>query len=165
MDLSEIKTISPLYNYWLSEQTDEDERERLLIANTDSKAVYLFKEEPYKWESLFQSISREIINGDNDSIRGMKVLLDTISISKRNEIIELFSCNGFFNEATIKQLSSISISEFQRKSKTNRLRFLRILLVIFTNPYGITIKRKKNHLYEFTGSFINNLRQRRFGFH
>ena len=71
MNLSKIKKISPLYSYWMSNQTDEDEKDRLLIANMDSKAVYLFEKEPYKWENLFQSIARQIINGDLDSIRGM----------------------------------------------------------------------------------------------
>ena len=73
MKASDIAKASPLYEYWKSNQTEEDEKKRLLIANLDSKAVYLFKNEPYKWESLFQGIVRELIDGDFESIRGMQI--------------------------------------------------------------------------------------------
>ena len=109
MNLSNIKKISPLYSYWMSNQTDEDEKERLLIANIDSKAVYLFEKEPYKWENLFQAISRQIINGDLDSIRGMKVLLSTITATHRTKVLELFFKEGIFEEEIIEELSKIDI--------------------------------------------------------
>ena len=64
VELSKLKNLSPLYSYWHSDQNDLDERNRLLIANKDSPALYLFEKEPYKWEILFQSIIREIIKGD-----------------------------------------------------------------------------------------------------
>ena len=75
VDFSKLENISPLYSYWNSDQDDIDERNRLLIANENSKAFFLFEKEPYKWEILFQSIIREIINGDQSSIKGMKIIL------------------------------------------------------------------------------------------
>ena len=158
MNLSNIKKISPLYSYWMSNQTDEDEKDRLLIANMDSKAVYLFEKEPYKWENLFQAISRQIINGDLDSIRGMKVLLSTITASHRTKVLELFLKEGIFPKKIIEELSAIDT--LGRPTKSNLFRFLSILFVIFTNPYGIDIKRRKNHSYEVTGFIIHSLRQK-----
>ena len=74
VDFSKLENISPLYSYWKSDQDEIDERNRLLIANKNSKALFLFEKEPYKWEILFQSIIREIINGDQSSIKGMKIM-------------------------------------------------------------------------------------------
>ena len=74
VDFSKLENISPLYSYWKSDQDDIDERNRLLIANKNSKALYLFEKEPYKWEILFQSIMREILKGELDSARGLKKL-------------------------------------------------------------------------------------------
>ena len=53
VDFSKLKNLSPLYSYWQSDQNDLDERNRLLLANKDSPALYLFEKEPYKWEILF----------------------------------------------------------------------------------------------------------------
>ncbi len=158
MDLSKIKKISPLYSYWISNQTDEDEKERLRIANVDSKASYLFEEEPYKWENLFQSIARQIAYGDSDSIRGMKVLLSTILIPYREEVLEHFAKEGIFEEAIIEELSKVD--SLGAPTKSNVFRFLKILFIIFSNPYGIAIRRKKLHSYEFTGFFIHSFRQK-----
>ncbi len=158
MNLSNIRKISPLYSYWISDQTDDDEKERLLIANFDSKAVYLFEKEPYKWENLFQSITRQIVYGDLDSIRGMKVLLSTISNAQKTKVLELFFKEGLFKEEIIKELSKED--SFGPPTKSNLFRFLRILFIIFVNPYGIVIRRRKNHSYEFTGCFVHSLRQR-----
>ncbi|WP_269623380.1 hypothetical protein [Prochlorococcus marinus] len=155
MDFSGLAKISPLYDYWLSAQTDENEEQRLLLANLESKASYLFEKEPYKWENLFQSIAREIINGDLESIRGMKILLSTIKSDQREKVIKAFSREGFFDESVIKELNTKEMVE--PSNKKNRFRFLRILLVIFTNPYGIVIRRKKNHIYERTGALRNYL--------
>ena len=38
--MTNFKKTSPLYSYWISDQTDKNENDRLLIANNDSKAVY-----------------------------------------------------------------------------------------------------------------------------
>ena len=158
MNLSNIKNISPLYSYWISNQTDEDEKDRLLIANMDSKAVYLFEKEPYKWENLFQAIARKIINVDLDSIRGMKVLLSTITASHRTKVLELFLKEGMFQEEIIKELSEIDT--MGQPTKSNLVRFVSILFIIYTNPYGILVKRRKNHSYEVTGFIIHSLRQK-----
>ena len=60
-----IEEISPLHEYWNTEQTDYDEKNRLMKSNDLSKAVYLFKEEPYKWEILYHSSMREILSGES----------------------------------------------------------------------------------------------------
>ncbi len=151
----EICEVSPLYKYWLSEQTDEDETERLSMANLDSKASFLFVKEPYKWEILFQSIAREIINGDRDSIRAMHILLGTINIYEKEKIIENLKLGKLFDEFILEELKGLPPSDSNKKSKP--IRFIKILLAIFTNPYGLVIKREKKHIYEKTGSLINNL--------
>ncbi len=141
----------------MSDQTDEDEADRLLMANLESKASYLFVKEPYKWENLFQSITRELVQGDYDSIRAMHILLSTISLSEKEKILQIFEVEDIFDSYILEQLKGFSsISSYTKK---NPLRFLRILFVIFTNPYGIAIKRKKNHIYEKTGSFLYNLKK------
>ncbi|AAQ00492.1 MULTISPECIES: hypothetical protein [Prochlorococcus] len=160
MDSSFIKKISPLHDYWRSSQNDEDEKERLLKANPKSKASDLFIKEPYKWENLFQSISREIINGDSDSVRGMKILLSTISFSERKKILQSFKDENCFDKSILDELDSLELTAVSKKK--DLLRFLRILFAIFTNPYGIVIKREKKHIYEKTGSFINNLMRNTF---
>ena len=142
----------------MSNQTDEDEKERLLIANIDSKAVYLFEKDPYKWENLFQAVARQIINGDLASIRGMKVLLSTITATHRTKVLELFFKEGIFEEEIIEELSEIDT--LGRPAKSNLVRFVSILFIIFTNPYGILVKRRKNHSYEITGFIIHSLRQK-----
>ncbi len=152
MTLTAIAKASPLHDFWLSEQTDEDEEKRLLKGNFDSKAIYLFEKEPYKWENLFQSISRQIINGDKDAIRGMKILLSTLSEKEKQKTINAFAQQRLFDEFTIQQLKT---NELPMPSKEkNIFRFLKILFVIFTNPYGILLRRDKNHIYEKTGTFV-----------
>lgn len=44
-------------------------------------------------------------------------------------------------------------------TKKNLFRFARILFAIFTNPYGIEMKRPKAHIYERTGAAIYALRK------
>ncbi len=46
-------------------------------------------------------------------------------------------------------------------TKKNVFRFARILFAIFTNPYGIEMKRPKVHIYERTGAAIYALRKAR----
>ena len=152
----DIEKASPLYKYWRSDQTDEDEKERLLIANCESKAVYLFEKEPYKWECLFQGIARELINGDLDSTRGMKILLSTISVSEKEKVIDNFVVHDSFDKSTLGKLRE---KGNESSSKKNIFRTLRILFVIFTNPYGIVIRRTKNHIYEKTGAFFNDIKE------
>ena len=73
-----IAQSSPLYEYWNSEQDVNDENKRLLKLNSKEPASNLFRNEPYKWENLYQSVLRNVINGDESSIKGLMVLLSTI---------------------------------------------------------------------------------------
>ena len=161
MNSSGIREISPLYNYWISKQTDQDEKERLLMPNFESNAVKLFAEEPYKWENLFQGIIREIINGDKSSINGLKILLSTISTLERKRTIDLFYEKGFFDESIIQELKGIN-SNVPTPKNFKPFRFLRILFVIFTNPYGIEMRREKKHIYEKSGAFVSTINKKIF---
>ena len=156
VDLSKLKNLSPLYSYWHSDQNDLDERNRLLIANKDSPALYLFEKEPYKWEILFQSIIREIINGDLSSLRGLQVLLSSLSLEVRKKVLKELLANEIINKDYFAQLKKPI--DMKSQTKSNLLRFIRILLAIFTNPYGIELRRKKNHIYEKTGFLFNYLK-------
>ena len=63
-----IAQSSPLYEYWNSAQDENDENKRLLKINSKEPASNLFMNEPYKWENLYQSVLRNVINGDESSI-------------------------------------------------------------------------------------------------
>ncbi len=152
MKYSGVEKTSPLYEYWRSSQSDQQEKLRLSIANPNSRASGLFLKEPYKWENLFQSVVREIMRGDYDSIYAMRILLDTVTTSTREKIMLAFVKEGLFDDSVIQKIQDVNYSQPKKK---DRFRFLRILVVIFTNPYGLIIRRRKNHIYEFTGSFLN----------
>ena len=156
VDLSKLKNLSPLYSYWHSEQNDLDERNRLLIANKDSPALYLFEKEPYKWEILFQSIIREIINGDLSSLKALQILLSSLSHKARKKVMEDLLVNKVINQDCFENLSKPI--DIKSETKSNLFRFLRIFLAIFTNPYGIELRRKKIHIYEKTGFLFNYLK-------
>ena len=155
-DLSKLKYLSPLYSYWHSDQNDLDERNRLLIANKDSPALSLFEKEPYKWEILFQSIIREIRNEDLSSLKGLQVLLSTLSLEVRKKVLKDLLVNKIINQDSFVRLKKPI--DMKSETKSNLLRFLRILLAIFTNPYGIELRRKKIHIYEKTGFLFNYLK-------
>ena len=72
-------------------------------------------------------------------------------------IIERLSFHKLFEEDVIRELQGRM--QYNTKTKKNRFRFLRILYAIFTNPYGIDLKREKKHLYEHSGSALNSLRK------
>ena len=153
---SSIAKSSPLYEYWKTNQDDKEEAKRLLIANNNSPAVSLFNEEPYKWENLYQSIVREIYRGDVNSIKGLKILLQTINNNeaskvKKNLINAEIVNNHMFD--LIEKQNDNSINQ-----KNNIFRFVRILFAIFTNPYGIELKRHKIHIYEKTGWIIYRIK-------
>ena len=154
VDFSKLENISPLYSYWKSDQDDIDERNRLLIANKNSKALFLFEKEPYKWEILFQSIIREIINGDFSSLRGLQVLLSSLSLEVRKKVLKDLLVNNFINQDCFAQLSKPT--DMKSKTKNNLLRFLRISFAIFTNPYGIKLRRKKINVHIMGEIKINN---------
>ena len=73
-----IAKTSPLYEYWNSDQNEKDERNRLLMINSDELASNLFRYEPYKWEVLYQSSMNDILHGDSDAIPALKILLNTL---------------------------------------------------------------------------------------
>ena len=156
MEFSNIETTSPLYNYWKSSQDDVAEEQRLLKANTNSPAASLFIKEPYKWEVLYQSIVRELMKGDVSSIKGLKLLLDTINLQEKQKTIKHFAEQGVFSNEIIEILNQKN--EARDSTKKNLFRFLRILFAIFTNPYNIEYKRDKQHIYEHTGAAINSLK-------
>ena len=156
VDFSKLENVSPLYSYWQSDQDDIDERNRLLMGNKNSQALYLFEKEPYKWEILFQSIIREIINGDKSSTKGMQIILSSLSIEVRKKVLNDLLENKFINQDCYLELNNPV--DIKLESKKNFLRFIRIFFAIFTNPYGIVIRRKKIHIYEKTGFLFNYLR-------
>jgi len=149
---SAIGKASPLYDFWKSEQCENDEAKRLLKANRESPASYLFKAEPYKWENLYQSIIREIIKGDKDSIKGLKVLLSTINTEEKGKMLKILGESEILDR---EMLSLVDMKDTDNATtKKNIFRFARILFTIFFNPYGIELKREKNHIYEHTGAFF-----------
>ena len=152
-----IAKSSPLYGFWKTSQDDLEEDKRLLIINEQSPASKLLKEEPYKWENLFQSIVREINSGDISSIKALNILLDTLKEEERNRTLFLLKEFSIFDDNTFKHINNYENYKYTESRKV--FRFAKILLAIFSNPYGIEIKRTKTQLYERTGSFINNIRK------
>jgi len=157
VDLKVISKTSPLYDYWRSKQDDLDESNRLLKSNKNSPAKYLFEKEPYKWENLYQSIVREIIKGDNDSIRGLRILLDTISLEEKGKVLRSLADMKLLDADSLTKVVEVDSNEYP--TKKNIIRFSKILFAIFTNPYGIELKRNTNHIYESSGRLINEVRK------
>ena len=150
-----IAHTSPLHEYWNSEQDENDENKRLLKLNPKEPASNLFRNEPYKWENLYQSILRNVISGDQTSIKGLMVLLSTISI-KEKEIV-LNSLDPLLDKHVIYKLRNEKYQDI--KSSKNFYRALRILLTIFINPYELVLKKQPKHLYEKTGMFFYKFRK------
>lgn len=150
-----IANSSPLYEYWNSDQGDSQEKKRLLKLNPDEPASNLFRNEPYKWENLYQSVLRNIINGDESSIKGFMVLLSTITNKEREKILILLE--DYLDKSVIDKLRNEKYQDME--SSKNIFAALRILLSIFTNPYGLEIKRDINHIYEKTGMFFYHFRK------
>ena len=150
-----IAQSSPLYEYWNSEQNENDENKRLLKLNPKEPASILFRNEPYKWENLYQSVLNNVISGDDSSIKGLMVLLSTIS--KREKDIALNSLEALLDKRIINKLRNEKYQDI--KSSKNFYSALRILLTIFINPYDLELKREPKHLYEKTGMFFYKLRK------
>ena len=146
---------SPLFEYWESSQNQIDEEKRLKKASNKFPAAVLFKQEPYKWEMLYQSIIREIERGDINSLKGLKLLINMLTEEEQNKLIESFLKKGIFNEELAEKLKEDSEKATTKKDPA---RFLRILFAIFTNPYCIQMKGKKVHIYEKIGSIFYSLR-------
>ena len=150
-----ISKSSPLFEYWNSEQGHEDENKRLLKINPNEPASNLFRKEPYKWENLYQSVVRNVIRGDESSIKGLMVLLSTISKEEKDKV--LFSLSDLLDKRVIHKLRFEKYDDI--KSSKNIFTALKIFLTIFINPYGIEMKKEKNHIYERSGMFFYNLRK------
>ena len=150
-----IAQSSPLYEYWNSDQDDNDDKKRLLMINPNEPASYLFRNEPYKWENLYQSVLKNVISGDDSSIKGLMVLLSTISKKEKN--IVLNSLEALLEKHVIYKLRNQKYQDI--KSSKNFFTALRILLTIFINPYELELKKEPKHLYEKTGMFFYKLRK------
>tara|TARA_Y100001968_G_C19198382_1_gene638690 strand:- start:6 stop:473 length:468 start_codon:yes stop_codon:yes gene_type:complete len=150
-----IAQSSPLYDYWNSEQNENDENKRLLKLNPNDPNSNLFSKEPYKWENLYQSILRNIIRGDESSIKGLMVLLSTIR--KKEKDIVLNSLDSLLDEYLIYKLKNERYQDI--KSTYNFFNFLKILLIIFINPYNLELKKEPKQFYEKTGMFFYKVKR------
>ncbi len=164
-----IKESSPLANFWKSEQKERDNKIRIVLVDLETPftdSLKLFVEEPYKWEILYQSIIRELSKGDKDVIYALKKLLIVLKKDVREETLDLLS-NSFILEKSIviRLKNELRDSENnclinKEKSLFNPVRFISILIAIFTNPYGIEIKKenKQKTLYEYTGGLAKQFK-------
>ena len=150
-----IAQSSPLYEYWNSAQEENDENKRLLKLNPDEPASNLFRNEPYKWENLYQSVLSRVISGDDSSIKGLMVLLSTINKSEKD--IVLNSLEALLDKHVIYQLRNEKYQDI--KSRRNFFTAFRILLAIFINPYDLELKNEPKHLYEKTGMYFYKFRK------
>ena len=150
-----IAQSSPLYEYWNSEQEENDENNRLLKLNPNDPASNLFRYEPYKWENLYQSVLRNVIRGDESSIKGLMVLLSTISKMEKDKVLN--SLEDLLDKRIINKLRNEKYQDI--KSSKNFYTAFRILLTIFINPYDLELKKEPKHLYEKTGMFFYKLRK------
>ncbi len=150
-----IAQSSPLYEYWNSEQEENDENNRLLKLNPNDPASNLFRYEPYKWENLYQSVLRNVIRGDESSIKGLMVLLSTISKMEKDKVLN--SLEDLLDKRIINKLINEKYQDI--KSSKNFYTAFRILLTIFINPYDLELKKEPKHLYEKTGMFFYKLRK------
>ena len=150
-----IAKSSPLYEYWNSDQEDEAESKRLLMLNSNEPASNLFRNEPYKWENLYQSVVRNVIRGDESSVKGLMVLLSTINKDEKDK--SLMALEQLLDDHLIDTLRNKNYQDLN--SSKNFFSALKILLNIFINPYGIKLKKGNNHIYEKTGMFFYQLRK------
>tara|TARA_Y100001968_G_scaffold149258_1_gene136482 strand:- start:299 stop:775 length:477 start_codon:yes stop_codon:yes gene_type:complete len=149
-----IPKSSPLYEYWISDQGDDAEKRRLLKINSTEPASTLFRNEPYKWENIYQSVVRNVIRGDESSIKGLMVLLSTINKKEKDK--SLIALENLLDKNVINKLRYENYKDI--KSSKKFFTALVILFTIFVNPYGLEIKNDKNHIYEKTGMFFYQLR-------
>ena len=150
-----IAKSSPLYEYWNSDQGEEADEKRLLKLNSNEPASTLFRNEPYKWENLYQSVVRNVIRGDESSVKGLMVLLSTINKNEKDK--SLMALEELLDDHIINILRNENYQDLN--SSRNFFSSLKILLNIFINPYGIKLKNGNNHIYEKTGMFFYQLRK------
>ncbi len=152
-----LKRSSPLYDYWRSDQSKEDEKNRICKLNQDNTNSYLFKDEPYKWEVLYQSTVYQIYQGDNSSIYALKVLLSMVKETEREIIYKSFLDHSILDESIISQIQNKTNSQFFKKK--DYFRFTKILFSIFFNPFEVELKSKKSNIYEWTGAICLSIRK------
>jgi len=150
-----IAQLSPLYEYWKSAQDENDEKKRLLLLNPKEPASNLFRNEPYKWEILYQSVLRNVIRGDESSIKGLMLLLSTISQKKKDIVIN--SLEALLDKNVIYKLRNEKYQDI--KSSKNFFTAFIIFLTIFINPYEVELKKQPKHLYERTAVFFYKVRK------
>ena len=150
-----IAKLSPLYEYWHSDQGEEAEKKRLLMLNSNEPASNLFRNEPYKWENLYQSAVVNVIKGDESSLKGLMLLLSTINKEEKDKSLILLE--QFLDQRVINKLRYEKYQDL--KSNKNFFTAIKILLNIFINPYGLEIKKDKHHIYEKTGMFFYQIRK------
>ena len=150
-----IAKSSPLYEYWNSNQGEEAEKKRLLKVNSNEPASTLFRNEPYKWENLYQSVVRNVIRGDESSVKGLMVLLSSINKYEKEKSLRILG--DLLDKHIINKLRDGNYRDL--KSNKNFLSVLIILVNIFINPYDLELKKEKNHIYEKTGMFFYQLRK------
>ena len=150
-----IAQSSPLYEYWNSDQDENDEKKRLQKINSNEPASELFKNEPYKWENLYQSVLKNVISGDNSSLKGLMVLLSTIN--KKEKDIVLKSLDALLEKHIVYKLRNEKYRDI--KSSKNFYTTLRILMTIFINSYDLELKKEPKYLYEKTGIFFYKFRK------
>ena len=150
-----IAKSSPLYEYWNSNQGEAAEKKRLLKVNSNEPASTLYRNEPYKWENLYQSVVRNVIRGDESSVKGLMVLLSTINKNEKDK--SLMALEELLDDHIINILRNENYQDLN--SSRNFFSSLKILLNIFINPYGIKLKNGNNHIYEKTGMFFYQLRK------
>ena len=83
-------------------------------------------------------------------------LLSSLTVEVRKKVLKDLLVNKIINQDYFAQLNKPI--DMNSETKNNLLRFLRIMLAIFTNPYGIELRRKKIHIYEKTGFLFNYLK-------
>ncbi len=150
-----ISQSSPLYEYWISEQKANDENKRLLKLNKNEAASNLFRNEPYKWENLYQCAIRNVMRGDISSIKALMILLSTISKDEKNKVIN--SLEVFLDEHIIIKLRNEEYQDME--SSKNFFTALRIIFCLFINPYELELKNEHKHIYEKTGMTFYNFRK------
>ncbi len=155
-----LQKTSPLYKFWISTQEAAHEKDRLSMVNNLScykEGIYLLVNEPYKWEILYQSTIREVAKGNRYSLYALKKLLITISLEFRIEWFKQIRNYNFITNSILDELEIELLNHSDPKIKhnpsykNNLYQFLKILFAIFTNPYGVSVKKSKKRIYEYIG--------------
>ena len=154
---SVIAKLSPLSNYWSSDQDEMADKRMSQKANLRSKDVKLFLDEPYKWEILFHLTLEQLIDGDMSYIKSLQRLLQTINQVDRNQILSSLKSQAILNSEVI-QLIELPTNLYNNTNFSFK-RFLKVLIAIFTNPYKVNINRSRaNQIYEITGFLFNQIK-------